>query len=122
MGHQIQAHKIILSAGSRFFSNILGKTKHPSPFIYLKEIKSVELEHVIDFLYNGEAYIAQEELNSFLETAQELQIKGLQSKKEPESGQNLSIKTNSDDEPKIETKYRRNPYATNQENIFSPLE
>ena len=30
-------------------------------------------------IYNGEAYIATEELNNFLETAQELQVKGLQS-------------------------------------------
>ena len=34
-GHQIEAHKIILSAGSKFFSDILRKTKHPSPYIYL---------------------------------------------------------------------------------------
>jgi len=75
--HQVQAHKIILSAGSHFFSNILTKTKHPSPFLYLKGIKGVELEYIIEFLYNGEVNIAQEELNSFLETAQELQVKGL---------------------------------------------
>jgi len=75
--HQVQAHKIILSAGSHFFSNILTKTKHPSPFLYLKGITGVELEYVIEFLYNGEVNIAQEELTRFLETAQELQVKGL---------------------------------------------
>ena len=37
--HQIQAHKIILSAGSKFFSEILRQTKHSSPFIYLKGIQ-----------------------------------------------------------------------------------
>merc|ERR1712129_98081 len=31
-----------------------------------------------DFLYNGEVFIAQEVLGKFLETAQELQVKGLQ--------------------------------------------
>ena len=44
----------------------------------MKGIKRVELEHVIDFLYNGEANIAQEELTLFLDTAQELNLKGLQ--------------------------------------------
>merc|ERR1719186_2180076 len=68
-GHQIQAHKIILSAGSKFFSEIFKKTNHINLFIYLKGINRVELEHVVDFLYNGEAFIAQEELNKFLETA-----------------------------------------------------
>ena len=48
-GHQIEAHKIILSAGSQFFSDILRKTKHPSPFIFLKGINRVELEYVVDF-------------------------------------------------------------------------
>ena len=52
--HQIKAHKIILSAGSNFFSEIFKRTKHPSPFIYLKGIKRAELESVVDFLYNGE--------------------------------------------------------------------
>ena len=37
-----------------------------------------ELEHVVDFLYYGETNVAQEGLNSFLETAQELLIKGLE--------------------------------------------
>jgi hypothetical protein len=77
--YQIQAHKIILSAGSEFFSKILAKNKHPSPFIYLKGIRRVELENVVDFLYNGEANVAQDELNHFLEAAEELQVKGLKS-------------------------------------------
>merc|ERR1719186_2057738 len=101
-GHQIEAHKIILSAGSQFFSDILRKTKHTSPFIYLKGIKGVELALVVDFLYNGEVYIAQEELNTFLEAAQELQVKGLQSNQEEnESAPNQTVETKSD----IESQY-----------------
>ena len=90
-GHAIEAHKIILSAGSKFFSNILRQTKHPSPFIYLKGINKVELEYVLDFLYNGEAFMAQEELNDFLQIAQELQVKGLQNNKEDEDNQNNEV-------------------------------
>ena len=78
-GYQIQAHKIILSAGSDFFSNLFRKTNHTNLMIYLKGIRKVELEHVADFLYNGETCVTQRELKAFLETAQELQIKGLQS-------------------------------------------
>merc|ERR1712096_54239 len=129
MGHQIQAHKIILSAGSRFFSNILGKTKHPSPFIYLKGINRVELEYVIDFLYNGEAYVAQEELNKFLETAQELQVKGLQSD-HMEERQNQTLRTSaskskSELEPKFTEKNmqcRKNNDTNQQESIIDSLE
>ena len=35
-GHTIEAHKIILSSGSRFFNKILKHTKHQSHFIYLQ--------------------------------------------------------------------------------------
>ena len=69
--YQIQAHKIILSAGSQFLNNILRKAKHPKPFIYLKGIKRLELESIVKFLYNGEVNVPQAELNNFLETAQE---------------------------------------------------
>merc|ERR1712179_337790 len=74
----IQAHKIIISSGSHFFNKILVKTKSPYTCIYLKGIKKAELKHVIDFLYNGETNIAQDELEHFLEASHELQIKGLE--------------------------------------------
>jgi len=123
--YQIQAHKIILSAGSPFFNDIFRKTEHPSPFIYFKGIKGVELEQVLDFLYNGEAYISQQELNKFLETAQELQVKGLQSNDEDESSQNRTVKTKSNVESNFtEMKGNLNPNLnpTQKESIFDSLE
>ena len=40
-------------------------------------MKSRDLEAVLDFLYHGEANIYQEDLDSFLAIAEELQLKGL---------------------------------------------
>ena len=77
-GQQIQAHKIILSAGSSFFSDIFMKSNHSNMLIYLKGISSAELEQITDFMYKGEAFIMQEELKSFLGAGKELQVKGLQ--------------------------------------------
>jgi len=94
-GHTFEAHKIILSAGSQFFSNILKQINHPSPFIYLKGMDKIELEHVLNFLYNGEVLMAQDELNSFLETAKELQVKGLQSNQEDKSYQKEQMEVKS---------------------------
>merc|ERR1712129_442730 len=76
-GQHIKAHKMVLSAGSHFFSDIFMKTNHSNMLIYLKGISSAELEPVTDFLYNGEAFITQEYLATFIRTAKELQIKGL---------------------------------------------
>ena len=57
VGYQIQAHKIILSARSKFFCNIMTKTNHPNPFIYLIGIKRDVVKNIFDFLYNGEANV-----------------------------------------------------------------
>merc|ERR1712142_197247 len=81
-GHQIQAHRVILSAGSDFFSEIFTKCNQSSMLIYLRGIGRKELENITDFLYNGETFVTQEELRSFLEIAQELKVKGLQSSEE----------------------------------------
>ena len=88
-GHRIEAHKIVLSAGSRFFSDIFRKTKHPCPFIYLKGTNGKELGYVVDFIYNGEVNVAHEELDSFLETAQELDVKGLKTIQEEKETNNV---------------------------------
>ena len=100
-GHTMEAHKIILSAGSQFFSNILKQTKHPSPFIYLKGINRLELENVVSFLYNGEAYIGQDDVNKFLETAQDLQLTGLQRNQDTQWEQELREKSKVCIEPKF---------------------
>ena len=74
-GQHIQAHKIILSAGSHFFSDIFLKSNQTNMLIYLKGMKSVQLKHLLDFIYNGEASVGQVELKEFLETGKELQVK-----------------------------------------------
>ena len=43
-GQHIQAHKIILSAGSHFFSDIFLKSNQTNMLIFLKGIDSVQLE------------------------------------------------------------------------------
>ena len=78
-GKHNQAHKIILSAGSKFFRNIFQKSIHSNNIlIYLKGISSAQLDHLLDFMYNGEAFVNQEDINIFTETAAELQVKGLE--------------------------------------------
>ena len=46
--------------------------------IYLKGVSKAELEPVLDFLYNGEAFVAQEKLKLFIKTGKDLQVKGLE--------------------------------------------
>ena len=74
---QVQAHKVILSACSPFFRNILRRNPHQHPLLYLKGVKYTELQSVLNFMYLGEVNVAQEELNSFLSVAEDLRVKGL---------------------------------------------
>ena len=77
-GKQFEAHKVILATSSPFLENLLKRNKHPHPLVFMRGVSSVDLEAVINFLYFGEANISQENLESFLAIAQELQLKGLE--------------------------------------------
>jgi len=74
---QIHAHKVILSACSPFFRNVLRRNPHQQPLLYLKGVKYTDLQSVLNFMYHGEVSVAQEELNSFLAVAEDLKVKGL---------------------------------------------
>merc|ERR1711981_831432 len=76
-GNQLEAHKVILSACSPFFRGVLKRNPHNHPLLYLKGIKYEDVLAVLNFMYHGEVNIAQDELNSFLAVAEDLQVKGL---------------------------------------------
>jgi len=74
---QISAHKVILSACSPFFRDILRRNPHQHPLLYLKGINLPDLQNVLSFMYQGEVSVAQNDLNTFLAVAEDLKVKGL---------------------------------------------
>ena len=82
--NMLEAHRIVLSAGSNFFRNILSTrtVNHPHPLLYLGGVRMTDLEAVLDFLYNGHTKVAQMELLTFLQTAKRLGVTGLESEDE----------------------------------------
>jgi len=74
---QVEAHKLILSACSPFFRTVLKQNPHQHPLLYLKGVEFQDMQAVLNFMYHGEVNVAQEELNSFLSVAEDLQVKGL---------------------------------------------
>mgnify|MGYP001299814075 FL=1 len=46
----ISAHKVVLAASSGFFKNILTKTSHANPLLYLNGIKSKELHFIMEYI------------------------------------------------------------------------
>jgi len=118
---QIQAHKVILSACSPFFRSVLRRNPHQHPLLYLKGVKYTDLQAVLNFMYQGEVNVAQEELNSFLAVAEDLKVKGLtqnnekpQKQKEPpsyksskETQPTKTFQRRPDREPQPTPKYNR---------------
>ena len=76
-GNMIETHKVILAASSNFFKDLLKQTKHPHPLLYMKGINGSHLTSVVDFMYDDEVGIYQEDLDNFLKVDDELQLKGL---------------------------------------------
>ena len=76
-GLQIEAHRLVLCASSSFFKTILKMNSHSYPLVYMRGIMSSELTPLVEFLYNGEATVQPEDLDTFLLLAEELQLKGL---------------------------------------------
>ena len=76
-GQQVEAHKMVLIATSPFFQKLLKRNKHIHPLIYMRGVKSENLLAMMDFFYCGEANVFQDNLDSFLALADELQLKGL---------------------------------------------
>ena len=61
---QVEAHKIIISACSPFFKNVLRTHKHKAPLLYLKGVRYKDLLGLLDFMYYGEVNLHEEELES----------------------------------------------------------
>ena len=74
---KLSAHRIVLSSCSSFFKSILRITSNSNPVIYLSGVNSQNLGFMLDYMYQGEVQIFQEQLDDFLSVAQKLKIDGL---------------------------------------------
>ena len=79
---QIAAHKLVLSACSEYFKSIFKKNKHTHLLLCLEGVTSSEIMNLLDYMYNGEVNIFQEELDRFLIVAKRFKLEGLLGKKE----------------------------------------
>ena len=50
---------------------------HPSPLIYLKDIKFTQLKLIIDFIYLGLCQVPTEDVNEFIAVGGQLHVEGL---------------------------------------------
>ena len=74
---KFSGHRILLSSCSDTFKFILKGITHANPLLYLSGVSSINLGLILDYIYYGEVKLFQEQLDSFLESSQKLEIKGL---------------------------------------------
>lgn len=76
-GRSFPAHKVVLSAASSLFLELLKVTQCQHPVILLAGVGATELEQVLDFVYTGEVRVQPEQLTTLLQAAHVLCIRGL---------------------------------------------
>ena len=74
---QIEAHKIIISSYSKVFLNILRQSSNSHQIIYMSGVKYTELQNLIMLMYEGEVSINKDDIDNFLNVAEDLKISGL---------------------------------------------
>uniref|UniRef100_A0A2M3Z4F2 Uncharacterized protein n=1 Tax=Anopheles braziliensis TaxID=58242 RepID=A0A2M3Z4F2_9DIPT len=76
-GRKIRAHKMLLSACSPYFKDVFKENPCQHPVIIFKNVRYTDLMSIVEFMYQGEVSIGQDQLPSFLHTAEMLTIRGL---------------------------------------------
>ncbi|XP_064081696.1 broad-complex core protein isoforms 1/2/3/4/5-like [Macrobrachium nipponense] len=76
-GMQLKAHKLVLSACSPYFRDILRNNPCQHPVIILREVPIEDLEAVLAFMYEGQVNVSQTRLHTFMKLAEVLQVRGL---------------------------------------------
>jgi len=77
-GQSLKGHKVVLSACSTYFRELLkGISPWQHPVLVLRDVPFNDLQSILEFVYLGEVNLEQRRLDSFLKTAEVLQIKGL---------------------------------------------
>nr|XP_050857245.1 GDNF-inducible zinc finger protein 1-like [Vespula vulgaris]XP_050857246.1 GDNF-inducible zinc finger protein 1-like [Vespula vulgaris] len=76
-GKILRAHKLILSVCSTYFNRLFKENSCKHPIVILKDVNYRDLSAMLQFMYQGEVNIKQEDIGNFLKVAEILQIKGL---------------------------------------------
>ena len=117
---KFSAHKILLSSCSNLFKFILKGNVETKSLMYLNGINSSDLGFILDYIYHGEVNIYQEQLESFLESAQKLEIEGLLGGTE-DNHENLKEGQNEHQESAEEHIGQEN-YAHNEEKSLATMD
>jgi hypothetical protein len=76
-GHQVRAHRVILSSFSEFFKVVLINNHQSNPLLYLKGVNQKNLNNILRFIYVGQCEVDEQDLAEFLDTGKDLKVTGM---------------------------------------------
>ncbi|XP_037068495.1 B-cell CLL/lymphoma 6 member B protein-like [Pollicipes pollicipes] len=76
-GQLIKAHRLILSACSPLFKQILKDSPCHHPVVVLNEVRAAHVRGILSFMYQGQVNLTPDQMPEFLRAAQALHVKGL---------------------------------------------
>lgn len=76
-GRYMKAHKALLSVCSPYFRELFRVNPCDHPIVILQDVRYAALHSVLEFMYQGEVSVRQEDIPAFMKVAQTLQVKGL---------------------------------------------
>ena len=112
-GKSFAAHKVILSACSPYFQSLFLANPNTHPIVFMRDVRGPDLEALLSFMYRGEINVHQQDLASFLKTAESLQIKGLSDSSERQRDTSKILEAM---EKKFNTANHNNNSASNNNN------
>ena len=74
---RLKVHKIIISACSSFFRNILVELPQGHLYLYVDGVAFDDLKAAINFMYDGHTLVQKENLDEFIQVCKKLEVEGL---------------------------------------------
>jgi len=89
-GQTFKAHRVIISACSPVFRQMIRDCDHHHPVLYMRGVKPEDMAALLDFMYHGQAGVAEADLERFLEVAEDLTVRGLTMSDEEDANKHVS--------------------------------
>lgn len=76
-GMSLKAHKVVLAAGSPFFHSIFLEFPEKHPVIIVKDMHFLDVKTALEFMYEGQATVFEDQICELKRIAHAFEIKGL---------------------------------------------
>ncbi|KAK4883648.1 hypothetical protein RN001_006967 [Aquatica leii] len=76
-GQYLKAHKAVLSICSPYLKELFRANPGDHPIVILPDVNYSALQSLLEFMYQGEVSVSQDEIPAFMKVAETLKVKGL---------------------------------------------